>query len=983
MCDNRYKNYNLVLSNDFLEERFVFCSFYTPFVKIAENMLISKCKHNKFFQKNQSVINKEFEMQIFEKVADCSIRMLTLEMNFCKQEGSLSGGDPASEYRDYVENWLNDHEYFMELLDAYPALLRLLIDVLENTVQFYVEILENYQKDENAIQNEFGYSTSEFVHLSVGGSDSHMHGKSVAVITYADGSKLVYKPHSIQVEYRYQNFLQWLGEKTNLQMKTYRILDRENYGWEEFVRHMPCTSDDELKEYYKRLGLIICTNYMLNVHDVHNENIIAAGSFPIVIDAETLLKNSESFNHNLIAEVTLNEIRGTVMAQGILPQHIKRKKGNQSIDISGMSNDVGKEYPRKVPVLIHAKRSDMRCVYDYPKEVKKQNLPLLKNEVKRPIYYVDYILEGFEQTYRFVLENKKLVKDKYNIFRNLCLRHLRRDTQTYGMLLTTSKHPDFLGDCADRQMILMALYKNRNVSSISERKAIEEEILQMLYNDIPMFSYNSSEKDLFSGYGNCIKGYFEKSAIELVEEKLKNMDNHDLLQQKLYIVLSVASTENIAEAKVREEKKQEVIRLLRKDIQISLKEQSILWQCKNIVKKLRESAIYNSDRNKVGWIGVSLMGIEEIKWNVVPLNYDLYNGIGGIAVFLHAFCQTYNDSGCNDMCDAVDNSLDEYMQSILEYDSIIGSENGSGFFTGECSLLNIFLILFQITSDNKYLSRAEKLFKVVKKQIISGVSVSMDNDIISGLAGTIITVLKLYRFTNKSMYLEIAEKAGDRLLEAAKKGDVGIGWSISGQPFILAGLSHGASGIALALMKLGKFTKKDKYLKAAEYALQEEDSLYSEESGNWVDRRLFQGTTGEEDGRNPATWCHGSGGILLARIKMSQLVPQEMNSIIKYDIEKAYISLMKYGGKKNQCLCHGNIGNLEILYEYAKFISDYELEKQIDCSIQKAIEDSISYWDCGLLPNYEHLGFMLGITGIGYSLLRHVNKDLPCILALE
>ena len=76
-------------------------------------------------------------------------------------------------------------------------------------------------------------------------------------------------------------------------------------------------------------------------------------------------------------------------------------------------------------------------------------------------------------------------------------------------------------------------------------------------------------------------------------------------------------------------------------------------------------------------------------------------------------------------------------------------------------------------------------------------------------------------------------------------------------------------------------------------------------------------------------------------------------------------------------------GNLEILYEYAKFASDHKLKKQVECAIQSAIEYSTKYWDCGLFSNYEHLGFMLGITGIGYSLLRYVNKDLPCILALE
>ena len=229
---------------------------------------------------NQGVIIRDFEMNILEKVANCSIRMLILEMNLCKQEGSLNGIDPESEYNDYIENWLNNQEYFMELLNAYPALLRLLIDVLENAVQFYAEIIENYQKDEHAIHNVFGCNTSEFLQLTVGGSDSHMHGKSVAVITYADGRKLVYKPHSIEAEYRYQDFLHWLGEKTNIQMKTYRILDQGKYGWEEYVEHVPCIFEDELKEYYKRLGLIICANYMLNVHDVHNENIIASGAFP-------------------------------------------------------------------------------------------------------------------------------------------------------------------------------------------------------------------------------------------------------------------------------------------------------------------------------------------------------------------------------------------------------------------------------------------------------------------------------------------------------------------------------------------------------------------------------------------------------------------------------------------------------------------------------------------------------------------------------
>lgn len=983
LIDNRFNDHDLVLEKQFLEDKFAFCGFYIPFVKIAENMLLRNCKNNRIFLDNKSLILKEFEIRSFEKIADCSIRMLIMEMNFCKLEGNLKGGEPEKEYEDYIKNWINNRAYFMELLNAYPALLRLLIDVIDNMVAFYTEILENFLKDEGVIQKAFGYNTAKFMKFTVGGSDSHVHGKSVAIIRFNDDNTLVYKPHSIKAELIYQDFLEWLGEKTDLRMKTYKILDRRNYGWEEFVRYVPCESEDELIVYYKRLGLIICANYMLNVYDIHNENIIASGAYPIVIDAETLLKNYEPFDHNNIVEVALNEIRGTVMAQGILPQYMKRKNGKQSIDVSGMANDVGKEYPRKVPMIIHSKRSDMKCVYVYPKEVEKQNLPILKNNVKYPIHYVDYILDGFDRGYKFALANKKLIGEKYNTFSNLRLRHLCRNTQTYSMLLTTSKHPDFLGDCASRQMILMALYKNRNLSSTSERLVIEDEILQMLYNDIPMFTYDSNGKDLISGYGNCIKGYFEKSAIEIIKEKLENMNNPDLLKQKLYIVLSVSSTEDINEEKSRQDKEQRVPLLWRQEFQSPFKKESVFENCRSIVEKLKENAIYNAEKTKIGWIGISLMGVEEIHWNVVPLNYDLYNGIGGIAVFLHAFCKTYKDSGYDDLCLAIDNSLDEYLLSILEYDSKVGNENVSGYYSGECSLLNVFLILFQITANEKYLNKAEKLFIVVNNQITSNRTETLDNDIIAGLAGTIITLLKLYRFTGKHEYLEASEKAGEQVLKNAIKGDIGIGWTIPGQPHILAGFSHGASGIVLALMKLGKITGKQNYIKAAEAALYEEDSMYSDKFGNWVDRRMFRGTTGEQDGRNPATWCHGSGGILLARIKICSLVSPELYKTIKNDIKKAYISLSKFGGKRNQCLCHGNMGNLEILYEYAKYASDFQLERELNGAVQKAMENASYYWDCGLLPNYEHLGFMLGITGIGYSLLRRINKELPCILALE
>lgn len=159
--------------------------------------------------------------------------------------------------------------------------------------------------------------------------------------------------------------------------------------------------------------------------------------------------------------------------------------------------------------------------------------------------------------------------------------------------------------------------------------------------------------------------------------------------------------------------------------------------------------------------------------------------------------------------------------------------------------------------------------------------------------------------------------------------------------------------------------------------------MYSEAFGNWADRRLFKGRTGEERGNNPVTWCHGAAGILLARLKIYPYVDSEFKEIITADISKAANTLIRLGGLKNQCLCHGQVGNLEILFEYTKFLNDKDLKDMEHNTLIECLKRNKEYWNCGLVDGYEHYGFMLGISGIGYSLLRRVKKELPCILNLE
>jgi type 2 lantibiotic biosynthesis protein LanM len=977
--NNEYRLYNLENPESILD--IVFSNFYIPYIKIAEYKFLEKNRSNYILFENKKVILFEFENKLASKLLDCCIRMLIFEMSLLKGEGKLVGNTPEEEYNDYLKRWLMDSEYTNELFEVYPALLRLFLDVIDNTINFYTELLEHYQKDQQEIKDKLHIGTKQFKHLSVGGSDSHNHGKSVAIITYLDDKRVIYKPHDVSTELRYHNFTQWIGKKNNIDMKGYCILDKGNYGWEEWVEHIPCESEADLKYYYRRIGVILCVNYMLNAYDLHNENIIASGAYPIVIDTETILKNYECDNFDSINSYTYNKIRETVVAQGLLPSHI-RKGQSISIDVSGMSGEGEQEYPVKLPVIINAKRSDMKCAYQYLKSTPKNNIPFLQDKVIMPTSYLENVLEGFQTIYEYAMSNKELVLEQYKPFKKLILRHLRRNTQTYAMILQTSRHPDFLIDGTSRELFLMTLYKDRNLDEPKEYMAVKDEVIQLLNNDIPMYSYRADGTNLISDYGLNVKNYFDKSAFSLIEKKLQNMNPHDLNQQKLFIVLAITSIDDATMSNYHIDRVG--ISYILKDIKeknnLSNIENDLLYEhCKRIAERIEEGAIYSEDRVKVNWIGVSMGGLDEIRWNVAPLSYNLYDGIGGIAIFFHALTKTFQDNRYKFLCNALDATLEEHMNHILLMNKEIVSNSGSGGYSGECSLMYVYLTLFEITKKKIYWENAEKLYAVVQNQI----SKDIENDIISGNAGAILTLLKMYRLSKEKKYLQLAVEAGQVLVKNGEKHGERVGWTLPGQPYSVSGLSHGFSGIALALFQLGKISGIELFRDIAKEAILEENSMYHEDFGNWADRRVFKGKTGEQVGNNPVTWCHGAAGILLARIKMYPYVDEEFRNIIKIDINRAVNTLKGLGGLKNQCLCHGQIGNLEILSEYEMFEKEIKTEKEANAILHRILQTTKTNWNCGLIKEYEHVGFMLGISGIGYSLLRKINHELPCILSLD
>jgi lantibiotic modifying enzyme len=256
-------------------------------------------------------------------------------------------------------------------------------------------------------------------------------------------------------------------------------------------------------------------------------------------------------------------------------------------------------------------------------------------------------------------------------------------------------------------------------------------------------------------------------------------------------------------------------------------------------------------------------------------------------------------------------------------------------------------------------------------------------DVIMGSAGCILSLLALSRVRPSPLLDELMLACGERLLAEAEPQAVGLGWRIKlAGNRVLAGISHGAAGIALALLRLFDRTGDARFRDAALGAVAFERSLFAEAEQNWPDLRLgAQGADGSA-GHFMWAWCHGAPGIGLARIAG---LPWLDDAEVRREIEVALRSTLANGFGENHTLCHGDLGNVELLFAAADVLGDRALEERA-WSIAGGIVDDIRRggWLSGLPGNIETPGLMAGLSGIGYGLGRLARPDVfPRLLTLE
>lgn len=900
------------------------------------------------------------------------LKTLVLELNVARVEGYLQGDTPQERFQYFLRQ-LCQPERMQQLLEEYPVLARLLVETIDRWVRCELELLERLCVDWDEIRSVFSPDHDPGVLVKILGEqgDTHRGGRSVTILVWSSGFRLVYKPRAMAIDVHFQELLSSLNDLGyQPAFRTFMVIDKGIYGWAEFVQAGPCSSREEVERFYQRQGGYLALLYALEASDFHSENLLAAGEHPVLIDLETLLQPQLSVKADGKQRGPgIASIDQTVLRVGLLPRRMWSNDQSEGIDLSGLGGQAGQLTPLPVMTWQGRGTDEMRVVRERVPIRGENHRPKLHDQQVDALEYCDCIIAGFTAAYRLLLQHRDvLLQEMLPRFAHDEIRCIARPTPTYVRLLNDSYHPDVLRDALDRDRLFDRLWawipQQPHLSRL-----IAAEQADLLVGDIPMFTTYPDSLEIFTSQGEAITEFFGVSGLEVVRRGLSSFNEDDLERQIWVIKASFASMV------LGTVDKPSRAALQLRPSQTHVTYERLTKEAQAVGDRLCKLAIYGEDA--VGWLGLTSVG--ERQWQVRLAGVDLYSGTSGIALFLAYLGKLTGEGQYTSLAKRALTTTRYLFERRKEF-------LGLSAFSGIGSFIYLLSHLGTLWNDQALYEEAEEVVELLPDAIAQ----DQTFDVMLGSAGCIAALLSLYAVSPSEAILAAAIQCGDHLIDCASPMQTGIGWMTEFAERPLTGLSHGNAGIALNLLRLSAVSGEERFRQAALAAIEYERSVFDPEKRNWPDFRKFEEeqmednnqAEGEESHSFMVAWCHGASGVGLARLGSLRFIDDQA---IRAEIDAALQATLATGFGWNHSLCHGDMGNLETLLVATQQLADTHYYKERLQSITAMLLDSIDRqgWVGGVPHGGETPGLMTGIAGIGYAMLRLASPgQIPSVLLL-
>lgn len=895
-------------------------------------------------------------------------RVLVLELNVLRVTERLDGASPEDRFWSFVRHY-RDRAAFAGLLDEYAVLARLLLATAVQTAEAYAEFLRRFARDREDLVRLLldGADPGPLTMVALSRGDTHDRGRSVGIARFASGRRVVYKPRPLGVHRCFNAVLDWYNQRVPaaLSLRTLGLVERSEYGWAEFVQPAPCPDASAAARYFRRQGALLAILHCLGGTDFHFENLMAVGEQPVPVDLETLLCPDlprSSGSAVVDGDPALTAYLESVGRVGLLPAVMTGHDG-RPFDIGGMGGDRDAVIPFRAVNWADAGTDAMSLTRVLPRLGSTHNRPSLDGADLDVVRYAEPLAEGFRDGYRVIAAGRADWTGPHGLlsgFRGERVRVIARATREYVVLLKESTHPDALRDALDREQIFGVLWA-RSAADPGRTRLVRHEVEDLWAGDVPLFTAAVGSRDLRAVGGAKIEGLsgdaqatggatiedlLPETGLERVERLLAGLGEQHLARQQWIVSAHLVTRTTGVELSTADAVRETAA------AGSTLTERA-LAAARMVAGRLEASAY--RDGRRLGWLGLDL--VHGSRWQVAPLSMDLYNGYPGVALFLAQLADVTGEQRYADLARDVLGPIRDFAREHLNRDSSTGpAAPAVGAFSGLAGTALTLALAATLLDD----ADLDEPVVPLLEQVTDLISADDGYDVIGGAAGCLAVAESLGADYGAAAY-RLAERCVELLQAGAVPVGPGVGWpAIEDRP--LLGFSHGASGIAWALWPYAARTGDAQARATAIGALAYEDAEYDERTGNWPDQR-------EDEPADQYTWCHGAPGVGLARAAM--LASDAGFEAAARDLRRALAATERFGRYRSHCICHGELGNLELFALAAESLPGQNARRAWRERATAVVADiEQGRLMCGTPAGIETPGLMTGLAGIGHGLLR-------------
>jgi lantibiotic modifying enzyme len=404
--------------------------------------------------------------------------------------------------------------------------------------------------------------------------------------------------------------------------------------------------------------------------------------------------------------------------------------------------------------------------------------------------------------------------------------------------------------------------------------------------------------------------------------------------------------------------------------------------------RLVTEAIWSKDR--CNWVGAVSVDARNGNGAGPGLTYralgpDLYSGSSGVALFLAQLSAATGQDLYRPTARAA-------MRHALSRRDDVSAATRRGFYGGWAGMAATALRTGLLLDSDELVAAGTALLRDVGRLTEAAGRPDLtpagqqEFDLVAGMAGAIPALALGHRFTGDDGMAEAAAAAGEWLVRTARQTPAGWSWRAPGlrHQRDLTGFSHGAAGVAVALIEAFRLTGEHVFATGARNAMRYEDRWLDAGQGNWPD---FRENPADRHARTFLTmWCHGAPGIALSRLHAYEQLGDLRwwhDARIALDTTERVTRQLADGGGIDFSLCHGLAGNAEPFIEASRVLGPDAVAADIpwlvaDHGLERYVGTGVA-WPCGT-HSEQTPNLMLGLAGIGYFYLRLAEPRIPSVL---